>query len=244
MPKHVFFDLDSTLTPSRATMLPEHVPFFERLCQERDVVVVTGGAEEQIRKQIPLSNVGLYYMLSQQGNYAVHKDGTLLWHEKVTAEQEKVVRAFAMKITDEFAASKNISIPDRNDIFENRGSQFASSVLGFHAPNEQKYTVDPDQSVRRALLEKYEVELKKLRDVGIQAMPAGTTTIDFILAGKHKGYNITRLLEREGWKKEDCVYIGDALFKGGNDEAAIGVVPTHPVKDHNETFEFIKNDLL
>ena len=244
MPKHIFFDLDNTLTPSRAEILPEHKPLFEKLCGKFDVVVITGGAETQIKKQLPIENVGRYYMLSQQGNHAIAKDGTLLWHEAVSAEQEEAVKKFALQLTEDFRAVKGWVMPVRDDIFENRGSQFASSVLGFHAPNEEKYAADPDQSIRRELLAKRSAELAKLREAGIEAMPAGTTTIDFILAGKHKGYNIARFIERMGWKKEDCVYVGDALFPGGNDESVIGVIPTQPVKDSDDTFEFIKRDLL
>jgi hydroxymethylpyrimidine pyrophosphatase-like HAD family hydrolase len=182
-------------------------------------------------------------MLSQQGNYAISKDGTVLWHEEVTSEQEKAVRELALKLTDEFAAIKKIHIPDRNDIFENRGSQFASSVLGFHASNELKYIVDPDQSIRRDLLAYHSEDLAALRKLGIEAMPAGTTTIDFILEGKHKGYNIMRFTERMGWKKGDCIYFGDALFPSGNDETVIGVIPTRAVKDPDDTFIFIKQML-
>lgn len=240
---HVFFDLDNTLTPSRASMRAEHAALFDKLCQKREVIVVTGGAQEQIQKQIPLRAKGNYWMLSQQGNYAVSRDDSVLWHETVTAEQEKAVREIALRLTEEFAAQESAH-PDPADIFENRGSQFASSVLGFHAPNEKKYAADPDQSKRRALLARHAKELGELREIGIEAMPAGTTTIDFILVGKNKGYNIARLIEREGWKKEDCLYIGDALFKGGNDESVIGIIPTHAVKDPDETFRFIRENLL
>lgn len=225
-------------------MLKEHIPLFERLCAERDVIVVTGGAEGQIRKQIPLDPTGKFYMLSQQGNYAVGKNGEPLWHEQVTEAQEKAVKSIATKLTRAFAKERGIKIPDENDIFENRGSQFASSVLGFHAPNKDKYAADPDQSIRRKLLAQYIDEVAGLRKFGIEAMPAGTTTIDFILAGKNKGYNITRFIERENWKKEDCVYIGDALFEGGNDATVIGVIPTHAVKGPDDTFDFVKANLL
>ena len=239
-PKHVFFDLDSTLTPSRDLMLSEHVPMFDQLCKERDVVVVTGGAEGQILNQIPLANIGRFYMLSQQGNYAIGKDGTVFWHESVSPKQEEAVRAFCDALTQELA----LDVRDGNDLFENRGSQLAYSTLGFHETNEKKYAYDPDQSKRRALLAAHPKELTALRELGVEAMPAGTTTIDFILAGKHKGFNITRLLEHEGWEKEDCLYLGDALFEGGNDATVIGVIPTHAVKDQNETFEFISANLL
>ncbi len=235
MPRHFFFDLDNTLTPSRAAMKPEHAPIFGRLCREKDVVVVTGGAEEQIQKQIPLPAAGNYYMLSQQGNHAVGKDGTLAWQETVSPEQEEAVRAFADILTREL----DLGVADRDDLFENRGSQLAYSTIGFHESNEKKYAYDPDQSKRRALLSAHADDLAKLRAIGIEAMPAGSTTIDFILAGRNKGFNIARWLVREGWQAGDCIYFGDALFPGGNDETVIGVIPTHPVKDPDETFAFI-----
>jgi phosphomannomutase len=243
-PKHVFFDLDSTLTPSRAQMLPEHQPLFRKLCEMRDVIVVTGGAEEQIHKQLPLPPRGLYYMLSQQGNLAIDKSGEVLWHERVTPEQEAAARAVAPVLIDAFQKLRPTPIPNADDLFENRGSLLAVSVVGFHAPNEVKYAADPDQSIRRKVLEEHAAEAARLRAVGLDIMPAGTTTFDIILMGRHKGSNITRLNERMDWKKEDCLYIGDALFKGGNDESVIGVIPTHAVKDHNETFSYIQNNLL
>lgn len=235
MTEHFFFDLDNTLTPSRARMLGEHAPVFDHLCKTRDVVVVTGGAEEQIQKQIPLAARSAYYMLSQQGNHAVAKDGTPLWHEEVSDEQERAVRAFCDMLTKELA----LDIADPDDCFENRGSQFAYSPVGFHAPNETKYAYDPDQSKRRAILAAHESGTRELREVGIEVMPAGSTTFDFILAGKHKGYNVARLIEHCGWESAACLYLGDALFAGGNDESVIGVIATKQVKNPQETFAFI-----
>ncbi len=235
MPKHFFFDLDNTLTLSRAGMAPRHVPMFQELCARHDVVVVTGGAEEQIQKQIPFPSAGNFTMLSQQGNYAVAKDGTLLWYETVTLEQEAAVRAFADLLTAELA----LQVSDSNDLFENRGSQLAYSTLGFHAKNELKYAYDPDQSKRRALLAAHPEEMAHLHAAGIEAMPAGSTTIDFILKGKNKGHNIRKLIENNNWQKEECLYIGDALFPGGNDETVIGVIPTHSVKNPEETFAYL-----
>lgn len=220
-------------------MLPEHTHFFDQLCKRKDVVVVTGGAETQIQKQIPFPALRTYFMLSQQGNHAVHKDGTVLWHETVTPEQEEAVRAFADTLTNELA----LGVSHRDDLFENRGSQLAYSPIGFHERNEIKYAYDPDQSKRRKMLLDHEPALAHLRAIGIEAIPAGSTTIDFILSGKHKGYNITRFIAYTGWNKEDCLYIGDALFPGGNDETVIGVIPTRAVKNPDETFSFLASVL-
>ena len=72
----------------------------------------------------------------------------------------------------------------------------------------------------------------------------GTTTLDFTLKGKHKGFNIARFIEKMGWKKEDCVYVGDALFPGGNDETVIGVIPTKAIHDYHETYAYLASVLV
>ncbi len=239
MYKHLFFDLDTTLTPSRAPMLEAHRPLFLRMCERYDVIVVTGGGEGQIHKQLPIDAHDRYYMLSQQGNHAVHKDGRLLWHEKVSPEQEAVGRAFAMKLV----AEENPEALTRDDIFENRGSILAGSVIGFNAPHEIKYAYDPDQSKRRAILERHPADIAALAAAGLEVMPGGTTTFDYILSGRHKGFNIARLLSQEGWEKDDCIYLGDALFPGGNDETVIGVIETKPVNSPDDTFNFINKML-
>lgn len=239
-PLRVFFDLDKTLTKSRSPMAPEHVPLFRQLCAERDVVVVTGGREEQILTQVPFAPKDHYYMLSQQGNHAVSKSGMLLWKETVSAEQEKAVRAFS----DLLQKEHNVTPRDPNDLFENRGSQLAYTPVGFHESNEIKYAFDPDSSKRLAALAKFASEKAALLKVGIDVMPAGTTTYDFILAGRNKGYNIVRLIEHLAWKREDCIYVGDEMAPGKNDESVIGVIPTRPVADPDDTFSYVQNELL
>ena len=47
--------------------------------------------------------------------------------------------------------------------------------------------------------------------------PAGTTTIDITRKGIDKDFGIRKLSERLGIPPERMVYVGDALFPGGND---------------------------
>jgi hypothetical protein len=46
------------------------------------------------------------------------------------------------------------------------------------------------------------------------------------------------------WQKEDCLYIGDALFPGGNDETVVGVIPTQLVKDYHATYTYLSSILV
>ncbi len=239
-PQHIFFDLDGTLTRSRSLMTPEHQELFRKLCDAKDVVVVTGGQISQIKKQIPPTFDGAYFALSQSGNHAVGKDGSLLWSEEFSPHQTAAILALVKIIHDDV----KLPVTDENDLVEDRGSQISYSLIGHHEDTAKKEAFDPGAKKRLALLERFNTEVARLRDAGADVRPGGTTTFDFTIAGKHKGFNISRLTEREGWKKEDCVYVGDALFPGGNDETAIGVVPTHPVKEPDETFDYIQADLL
>src|SRR3989338_6119862 len=240
MPKHVFFDLDNTLTRSRTLMPDAHQEILKKLCARKDVVVVTGGQISQIRKQVPPSFDGQYFALSQSGNHAIAKNGEILWSERFTDGQKAAILSLVKVIHDEVA----IPVIDENDLVEDRGSQISYSLIGHHEDTAKKEAFDPGAAKRLAFLEKYAKEVAALREAGADVRPGGTTTFDFTIAGKHKGFNIARLIEHEGWKKKDCVYVGDALFPGGNDETVIGVIPTHSVKDQNETFDFIKINLL
>src|SRR3989344_1192911 len=56
--------------------------------------------------------------------------------------------------------------------------------------------------------------------------------------------DVAELRDKIGWKKEDCIYIGDALFPGGNDETVIGIIPTHAVKDYRETYTYLSSILI
>lgn len=239
MPKHFFFDLDKTLTRSRSLMEPDHETTFRMLCERYSVVVVTGGELSQIEKQIPESCRRRYHTLSQSGNHAVLKVGTVLWSEKFTTAQKTAVNEFIRIVHDEL----RLRVKDENDLIEDRGSQISYSLIGHHEDIEKKEAFDPDAKKRLAILEKHKDDIEKLSAAGADVRIGGTTTFDFTLKGKHKGFNIERFIETMGWKKEDCVYVGDALFPGGNDETVIGVIPTKPVKDYRETYVYLRDIL-
>ncbi len=239
MYKHFFFDLDKTLTKSRSPMDDAHIATFDRLCSERDVVVVTGGTVAHIREQVTPRFDGRYTALAQSGNHAIDENGEELWYEPLKPEQVVAVHSFIKRLAQQF----DDEVPDTTDCVEDRGAQIGYSVIGYHAPLEKKYAFDPDDTRRQEALKALSNEVRQLTDIGINVTPAGTTGFNFIMNGRHKGFNVARLIKLNGWATEDSVYTGDALFPGGNDETVIGVIPTHPVTNPNETFTFI-NEML
>ena len=240
MPKHVFFDLDNTLTPSKSLILPEHIPILKRLCDRADVVVASGHGEKDIRKHLTSELAGRYHILGQNGNFAETKDGTLLWNRSLSPAQKDAILQFITKAR----ARLNYTVRDENDIVEDRDSEIAFSLIGHHEEFAKKAAFDPDHKIRLSLLQDMAADVEELRRANVEVRSGGSTVLDFFELGKNKGYNVSQFIEAMRWQKDDCLYIGDALFPGGNDETVVGVMPTHSVQDYNETYRFIQENLV
>lgn len=235
MPKHIFFDLDGTLTRSHSLINPAHIPLFLRLGERADMIVVTGGTYPDIKRQLTPALSGVYVSLAQSGGHAVDKAGRDMWRVEITPEQTKPI----LELIEKMKRGFNIKVRDEKDCVELRGSQVSYSVLGYNEDVDKKYAFDPTFEKRKEMLARFPEEIAHLKSIGIEAAVGGTTTYNFTLIGQDKGSNVRRLCEREGWKKSECLYVGDALNPGENDYAVVGVVDTKAVKDENETFAWI-----
>jgi HAD superfamily hydrolase (TIGR01484 family) len=114
---------------------------------------------------------------------------------------------------------------------EDRGSQITFSGLGQEAPLDAKDQWDPDRKKReriRALLQ------GMLPDFAINI--GGATSIDVTRKGIDKAYGLRKLSEQTGVSLAEMIFIGDAVFPGGNDYPAkmLGVDTVH-VRDVDET---------
>ncbi|MDP3645797.1 MAG: HAD-IIB family hydrolase, partial [bacterium] len=234
------FDLDNTLTPSKSHIEDAHIPILKQLADRNDVIVVSGHGEKDIKNHLTPTLEGFYYILGQNGNRAEMKDRSVLWNNSLSRDKKDAIFAFIKKAR----AYLNYKVKDENDIVEDRDSQIAFSLIGHHEDKKIKDAFDPDHAKRRKLLTDLADDVKKLEKAGVEIRTGGTTNLDIFELGKNKGYNVEKFIETMGWQKDECLYIGDALFPGGNDETVIGIIATHAVKDHNDTFEFIKNTLL
>lgn len=240
MPKHFFFDLDNTLTRSRTHIAAEHAPILQKLASVADVIVVTGGRKSQIAKQLDPEMQGHYFVLAQNGNEAAKKDGTELWMRRPTDEQKAAI----LNLVNEMKVQLNLAVRDEQDLIEDRGCSIAYSTIGHNEDVSKKEQYDPDHGKRLGLIELFREKVELLRaEHGIEVRTGGTTCLDFFHAGKNKGYNVAQFLDTMGWNKDNCLYIGDALFPGGNDETVVGVIPTQSVKDYHETYKYLSEIL-
>ena len=122
------------------------------------------------------------------------------------------------------------------ETIEDRGSQVTYSALGQQAPLEEKEKWDADFAKRK--------KIKAILDTLIPEFSVrlgGATSIDVTKPGIDKAYGIKKLQETLGISVKEMIYVGDALFVGGNDYPAeqAGVISI-PVRGPNETKRVIE----
>lgn len=218
--------MDGTVTPSRSKISPEMKEFLAQV--EQTVGIISGSHNDQMNLQVdglPVIRMG------QNGNHVIDQDGTELWFDKLTDEEKAEIMAHAEKVWE--ACDKNV--PDENDLFEDRGSQISLSIYGHHADPAAKKAYDGDFKKRKALIEQFPFESET-----IEVKLGGSTCFDYFKKGRNKGYNINRLIDHKGWNKDECIFFGDALFPGGNDETVVGVIETVEVSDPKDCLEKLK----
>lgn len=231
--KHVFFDVDQTLTRSRSLIEPEMKEVLNKLCEKHDVIIVSGAKEEQILKQVTKDFSGKIFILSQNGNSAVDKSGNVLWKNILSQSQKEEVFVHIKQIKNKFGESFKGAVEE--DTVQDRGCQVSFSCIGHNAKLEIKEAFDPKGKLRQDILKQI-----PFKSSSLEVKIGGTTVFDYFELGKHKGFNVTELINKFKWNKDECVYIGDALFPGGNDESVIGHCDTLQVAGPAETILAIK----
>ena len=208
---HYFFDLDNTVAQSRAKLSPE---MKRELSSIGSVVVISGASQAQMEYQLDGLDCEI---MSQNGNV------NSVWKRFLTSKE-------SAKILDHISWYANVL----DDQLEGRGAQISYSFVGHHADYDKKKKYDPEGSKRRAILKEYPAP------EGIEIRIGGTTCLDYLPEGLNKGYNIYKYISHKGWRRKSCIYIGDALFPGGNDETVIGTIATYPVNGPDDTLRFLQ----
>jgi HAD superfamily hydrolase (TIGR01484 family) len=135
-----------------------------------------------------------------------------LYAENLSAAQkQKIVSALEAAV----AASGFAPEKTWGAAIEDRESQITYSALGQQAPLAAKQSWDPDFAKRQ----KIKVALDAaLPDFSVRL--GGATSIDVTLPGIDKAYGIRKLRDILHVPIADMLYVGDALFPGGNDYPA------------------------
>src|ERR1035437_4727559 len=238
--KLIVFDLDGTLAASKSSLDTEMSSLLHDLLGVVKVAVISGGAWLQFEKQV-LSHLpqderlAKLSILPTCGTQFFQYTGgwKRLYAEDFTPdEKQKIVSSLKKAVgTAGFHVEKTWG-----ETIEDRGSQITYSALGQQAPLVEKEKWDPDFAKRQ--------KIKTILDTLIPEFSVrlgGATSIDVTKPGIDKAYGIKKLRDILGIPLKEMIYVGDALFPGGNDYPAeqAGVVCI-PVRVPNETKRVIE----
>jgi HAD superfamily hydrolase (TIGR01484 family) len=215
----IVFDLDGTLAESKAALDAEMATLLNALLSIVKVAVISGGDWPQFETQL-LSNLSdeklkNLTLLPTCGTKLYRYTGAAwkkLYSEDFTADEKaKILHSLASALA---AAGYKVGRV-WGEVTQDRGSQITFSALGQQAPIDEKKHWDPDFTKRK--------RIKALLDPLIPEFSVrlgGTTSIDITKPGIDKAYGIRKLKEILHIGIPDMIYIGDALFPGGNDYPA------------------------
>jgi len=219
MKKLIVFDLDGTLAESKASLDSEMAVLFSRLIDTVKVAIISGGDWPQFEKQV-LSNLtkeknlkNLSILPTCGTKFYQYKRGwKQLYAENFSGDEEdKIINS----LNDAVKASHTTVDKTWGEQIEDRGSQITFSALGQRAPLNVKKIWDPKFAKRKkikAILD------KTIPEFSIQM--GGATSIDITKPGIDKAYGMRKLKSVLGIKISEMLFVGDALFKGGNDYPA------------------------
>ena len=240
MKKLVVFDLDGTLAESKSAIDAEMAQLLEHLLRLVKVAVISGGAWEQFEKQVlahlPRDECLKSLSLLPTCGTRFYRYGSgweLLYAEDFTeVERRKIVDSLQQTITSTGGNPERVW----GEVIEDRGSQITFSALGQLAPLEEKKKWDPDFAKRK----KMEAALETLIPE-FSVHLGGATSIDVTQHGIDKAYGIRKLRDILRIAIDEMIFIGDAIFPGGNDYPAKEAgAPSIEVKDPHETKRVIE----
>ncbi len=229
--KIIAFDLDGTIAESKQTISIQMAEKLFELAQKVKIVVISGGSMAQFQKQIlppwlavkskkdaksaEIANKNLIFLPvcgTQQYFYDQISKNWFLNHSEdfESSIKNKVFSAIESVIKD-----KKFDIPDNptGPYIEDRGTQITFSALGQMAAFIDKQNWDPTNEKKKNIRDELAKMLPEL-----EVRVGGTTSIDILPIGFDKAVGLNKLLSYLNITKDEIIFVGDALFPGGNDE--------------------------
>jgi HAD superfamily hydrolase (TIGR01484 family) len=236
MKKLIAFDLDGTLALSKQPLDDEMADLLGRLTQVAMVDIISGGDWPQFEKQVvsrmpAQADLDNFIIQPTTGTKLYRHDGgdwKAVYAELFTDEEGKQIRMALQTAINEAGYAHEQTWGEQ---IEDRGSQITFSALGQQAPLEAKESWDPDHGKRKKL---QSILQGMLPDLSINI--GGTTSIDITRKGVDKAYGLKKLSETVGVELDAILFLGDAIFPGGNDYPAKTLgLDTVRVRDVEET---------
>lgn len=240
MKQLIAFDLDGTLAESKQPLQEPMGEALADLLGVAHVAVISGGDWPQFQKQVASrlparADLSKLWLMPTTGTKLyVHRDGA--WQTVYAELFDDATKAKILKAFDESLEATGF-VPEKTwgERIEDRGSQITFSALGQEAPVAEKEHWDPKFEKRKVI----QADLKQ-RLPGLSINMGGATSIDITQEGVDKAYGLKKLRDESGIALDVMMFIGDAIFPGGNDYPAKELgLDTVRVRDPEETISVI-----
>lgn len=240
-PRAVFFDLDDTLAESFHAPSPRALAGVGKLLDYVPVSIISGATFLRMHKQF-LSTLEshphadrLYIFATSAAQAYRLNSGT--WEQLYDLALDENARIRIKKAIGEAVNSLEIlhGIPHYGEQTIDKGSQIAYTHVGVDASKAVKDSWDPDGSKRRLLWKTLKQSLPEF-----EVLMGGVTTIDITLKDVNKSHGVEWLSKELAIPVQEMLYVGDALYPGGNDAVVIPTgIQTRSVSGPAETEKII-----
>jgi hypothetical protein len=241
--KLIVFDLDGTLAASKSPISVELAGLVYDLLGVVKVSIISGGSWDQFERQLlvhlPIGDrLGGLYLLPTCGTQFFEYQAS--WSRVYAEEFSASERDLIVECLERALKESGVGVERTwGEAIEDRGSQITLSVLGQEAPLPEKQAWDPDFVKRKRIIAVLEPLLE-----GFSVRMGGTTSIDVTSKGIDKAYGVRKLQERLGISLSEMLFVGDAIFEGGNDYPVQAAgVDSIQVRDPSEAARVIQTTI-
>ncbi len=216
----IAFDLDGTLAVTKSPISAVMALRLSELLDVYEVCVISGGNFDQFRTQVidrldaATDQLAKLHIMPTSGTRYLRFDSSKsAWITQYAENLPPATRDEIVRVLTKSAKELGYWEPDPfGMIIEDRGSQVTFSALGQNAPPDKKYAWDPDGTKKAAIRDR---SAALLPDLEVHA--GGTTSVDVTMSGVDKAYGMRKLLNALNLERQEVLFFGDKLKKGGND---------------------------
>ena len=248
--KLIVFDLDGTLAASKSVMDQEMVGLIDKLLETKKIAVVGGGKyalfKHQFVSQLKLSKEKLeqiyLFPTTATSFYRYNKGWKNVYKLELSKDERGLIKKTFQRVFDEIGYKHPKKVYGK--VIEDRGTQVTFSALGqeivavlgkkgVELKDKWKAEHTPTKMKIAQLMQKY---LPKL-----EVRAAGHTSVDVTKKGIDKAYGLKQIEKHSRVKIKDMLFIGDAIFPGGNDYAVTKTAVDYmPVSGPEDTKKILR----
>lgn len=226
----IVFDLDGTLTETKTPLRPDMSDALAGLLKKKKVAIIGGGSWKQFKKQF-VSQLqcprellpSLFLFPTTATSFYRYRGGwkKVYANELAKKDRQRIKEAFrdVLKEIRYVPPGKTYG-----KIIEDRKSQVTFSALGQDVVAKlgaRGVRLKETWTKKNGPLKLRIAELMQKRLPNLEVHAAGFTSIDVTKKGIDKAYGIRQIERHLRIPVKEMLFIGDALFPGGNDYAVV-----------------------